>query len=98
MAKNNKHYNLFEGEKLVLEDVDAKTIKEFTKRPTLKFSDYDGTGIKINGVYTLVRSDNCPTEVYGLPSFAEKWESVCKPFRNVIWVQSGGRKISLWGE
>ena len=95
-----KHYNVYDGDKLVLAYAKSSEVKVFIGNPKFNLYTYVNEGCKAYGRYTIICAEDEKNGYapFNPKDFAEKWEAVCKPFRNVIWVQSGGRKISLWGE
>lgn len=88
-------YNVYDNGKLVLHNAPVKEVKEYTGNPKICLTRYVQTGERYRGRYTFEYGNALETEV---PlKFKKDWEAAVAPFKNVIWVQSGGKQLRVGG-
>lgn len=95
MAKKIR-YNLYDNGKLVLEDATHLDIARAIGCNSIKISNYIKSNSRYKKRYTFEYSDEREQQVTPQERlFIQRWEEVVKPFKNVIWVKEGGRKLRV---
>ena len=93
MPKVNK-YNVYDNGKLIIENATHREIAKEIDCSTICISNYVDNGNKFAGRYTfefsgVAEPDNAET------TFVREWNAAVAPFKNVIWVKSGGRRLCV---
>ena len=83
-------YNLYDNGELVLEEVLVKEIKAFLGVKDLNVSQYASLSVAFRGRYTIEKIEERITLD---EEFIKEWNKAVEPFKRVIWVKSGGRKL-----
>lgn len=89
------HYDVYDGDEKVLENVTRKEIEEF-------FGETLPTGLtsyiiekwRFKGRYLITYTS---VSQESKDPFIKEWEDAVRPFKNVIWVKSGGRRLRVGG-
>lgn len=87
-------YDLYRDETLVLKDVVRKDIATYIGHelpPDL--SRYIKNGYRVYGRYLITYAG-----YHAESQFEKEWNDAVKPFKNVIWVKTGGRKLRVGGK
>jgi hypothetical protein len=98
MGIHGYSYNLYDNGVLVLESANPKQIRDFTGINVKSPIGYAIRGHKINGRYTLELADESYLESLSEEMFKKEWNDAIKPFKRVIWVKEGGRKLKVGGK
>lgn len=88
-------YNVYDNGKRVLHNAPVKEVIELTGNPKINLSRYIQTGQRHRGRYTFEYGDAPEVEV--TPEFKKAWNAAVGPFKNVIWVKSGGKQLRVGG-
>lgn len=92
MRKINK-YNVYDNAQLILENATSGEIKKVLGCTTICINNYAEEKMKYKGRYTFEITESEGVEVDG--KFVKEWREVVNLFKNVIWVESGGRKLCI---
>lgn len=97
MAK--RRYNLFDNGSLILENATPKEMRNHLgiKLPN-SLAPYIEKGHKIKGRYTITYSGMENEPLSQDQDFIEEWRRAVAPFKNVVWVKDGGRKLKIGGK
>ncbi|MBP3677860.1 MAG: hypothetical protein J6I97_05895 [Agathobacter sp.] len=95
MPKVNK-YNVYDNGKLIMKDVTHREIAKAIGCSTISIPQYIENGNKYAGRYIfefsgVAEPDNAET------TFAREWNAAVAPFKNVIWVKQGGKRLRVGG-
>ena len=88
-------YNVYDNGMCVLHNAPFKKVIEFIGNPKISLARYIQTGHKYRGRYTFEYGDALETEV--AIKFKKDWDAAVAPFKNVIWVKSGGKQLRVGG-
>ena len=82
-------YNLYDNGSLALQGVTRRDIESYLgeKLPT-GITQYVKDKNKYKGRYLITYHDKVNED-----PFVREWNEVVKPFRNVIWVKEGGKRL-----
>lgn len=87
MAKPRLRYNLYEGEKIVMQAVTAEEIRIKTDTPSLKLGNYVRTGAKIKGLYRVEQSETTLTDerekFHITCDMWDAWKEVCGRLKGI---------------
>lgn len=91
-------YNVYDNRNLILENVTRVEMLKVVDCSKIKIQDYIDEGRTYKGRYTFEYGDagekyNAAQQV----AFEERWKEVVAPFRNVIWVKQGGKRLRVGG-
>lgn len=92
MPKVNR-YNVYDNGKQILRNVPREVILKTINCPTINLSCYAEKNVKYKNRYTFEFSEEEEEEIR--TGFAKEWEETVNLFKNVIWVKTGGRKLSV---
>lgn len=101
-------YNLYEGEKSVLENATYADVLEFTGLKSLKISHYIEKNCLICERYrpekvgewdkAFAKEKRVQKEqkkyIFTADTYRE-WKNICSKFQKVIWVKQGGKKLMI---
>ena len=85
------YYNVYEDDRLIMENVTKKEITERLPCSLRSLEHYLGSRKKMDGKYSF--------EIYekeAKPVFEEKWDEAVAPFKRVKWSKTEGRKLSVY--
>lgn len=83
---------------MILENVTRVEILKVVDCSKIKIQDYIEEGKPYRGRYTFEYGDKeekCDTLKQAV--FEERWKEAVAPFKNVIWVKSGGKRLGVGG-
>lgn len=90
-------YNLYDNGKLILEEVKSREIRQFLNTD-IRVSEYAAEGKIFDNRYTFeVLEPRKKVDVVEQIAFEIRWEETVKLFKNVVWVQSGGKRLRVGG-
>ena len=95
MPKVNK-YNVYDNEELIIENATHREIAKQIDCSTISISNYAEDGTKYAGRYTFELCENIYPEIKE-STFEREWNAAVAPFKNVIWVKSGGKYLKVGG-
>lgn len=82
-------YNVYDNGKLVLENAYAEDVGELVGNEKLNIHYYVRNHFIYKGRYRIEKADS----ELARSVFAREWNEAIAPFKRVIWVKSGGRKL-----
>lgn len=88
------YYNLYDNGELILERAQPREIIEFLGVETFNVASYAELRSIYKGRYRVKKVEE------GLSQdeiFIEEWNKAVEPFKRVIWVKRGGRKLRVKG-
>ena len=88
-------YNVFDNGKRVLHNAPFKEVIELIGNPKISLTRYVQTGQRYRGRYTFEYGE--PKEVEVTPKFEREWNAAVALFKNVVWVESGGKQLRVGG-
>lgn len=91
-------YNVYDNGELILTNVTTAEIKEALGFAPPSIPQYVGTGHRFKGRYTFKWGKPVETVDQTLLEFKKEWEEAIAPFKNVVWVKEGGRKLTIGGK
>lgn len=91
-------YNLYDNGVMVMENVvGAEIIRFLGCSKSINFQNYADINVKFRGRYTFELNqhydETATTDMRD--GFCEEWEEAVRPFKRVIWVKTGGRKLCI---
>ena len=95
MPKVNK-YNVYDNEELIIENATFREIAKQIGCSTISIPKYIDNGNKYAGRYTFELCENMYPEIKE-STFEREWNAAVAPFKNVIWVKSGGKCLKVGG-
>lgn len=96
MPKVNK-YNVYDNGKLIIENATHREIAKKIDCSRINIPAYVEVGNRYHGRYTFEISETDPQETRET-AFEREWNAAVDLFKNVIWVKSGGRQLSVGGK
>ena len=98
MPKINK-YNVYDNGELIMTCVTHREIAKKIGCSKISIPAYIESGHKYDGRYTFELCENEEKmDTFQEVIFKEKWNAVVAPFKNVIWVKSGGKRLKVGGK
>lgn len=94
MPKMNK-YNVYDNGELIMANVTFRDIAKKIGCSTISIPNYIENGTKYAGRYTFGLCEEQPETKE--TAFSKKWNATVAPFKNVIWVKSGGKQLRVGG-
>lgn len=93
-----RRYNVYDNGELIMEKVQYKEIVDRLGGLSVSLTRYASEGLKYKQRYTFEHCDDIEKqESIQEIRFREQWEEVTAPFKNVVWVQSGGKQLKVGG-
>lgn len=86
------YYNVYEGERLVLECVTAKEIAAKLNYTVQYVQRNIVSGKLLGGIYSITFIADNSGQVHE-DNFTKEWNEVIKPFKNVKWSKKKGKKL-----
>lgn len=87
-------YNVYDNGELILQNAKRKEVVAKIGLNTISFARYAKEGAAYKGRYTFdIYEDDEKMDTLQETAFCEKWKVAVAPFKNVVWVKSGGRKL-----
>ena len=91
-------YNVYDGDTLILENVRRTDIADYLGVKLPNITSYIRTGDRVLRRYTITYADEDKIPMSYEESVAQRWAEAVRPFKNVIWVEKGGRKLRVGGK
>ena len=91
-------YNAYDNGEIILKNVTSQEIRDHIGEKALNIAGYANNGHKYKGRYTFEIVDETDAKRQEEIEFINAWTEAVRPFKNVIWVKSGGRKLKVGGK
>lgn len=99
MSKTVHNYNVYDNGELILESVTPNEIRDYIGENIQNVGVYANSGHKFRGRYTFDFSDiETVVKSESELAFEKEWNDAIRPFKRVIWVKEGGRKLVIGGK
>lgn len=98
MSKTVHHYNVYDYGVLILENVTSQEIREALGDNIQCITNYVISGHKFRGRYTFDFVNDSEIKTESELAFEKEWNDAVRPFKNIIWVKEGGRRLHIGGK
>lgn len=88
-----RRFDLYDGDEIVLENATHGEVDDFLGAK-INLTQYIRNKMTYRGKYTIHYADNLSEP----DPFIKAWEEARAPFKNIVWVREGGRRLIIGGK